>query len=263
MPAVYLLVLCCLALPFLCGPSPAAAKDAATRLIQAYPDAGMRLERGNDGLYIRIREQLLLFEPDGGCPAPRPDQPADQPLCSTMAQAYPAGAGGRNPEKGFDPGRSRNERLLRLLYGESAEEVRRNCAEVPFLGTRLLFTARHGAADALARVAARLEVLTARDPALMEYILPSPGAFFWRAIEGGGRLSAHSFGIALDLNVSRGPYWRWAPASSRAVKKAREKYPQAIVDAFEAEGFIWGGKWEHFDFMHFEYRPELTGAARK
>jgi hypothetical protein len=41
------------------------------------------------------------------------------------------------------------------------------------------------------------------------------------------------------------------------VKSAREGYPQAIVDAFEAEGFIWGGKWHSFDFMHFEYRPEL------
>ena len=33
--------------------------------------------------------------------------------------------------------------------------------------------------------------------------------------------------------------------------------PQAIVDAFEAERFIWGGRWYHYDTMHFEYRPEL------
>jgi hypothetical protein len=25
--------------------------------------------------------------------------------------------------------------------------------------------------------------------------------------------------------------------------------------AFEAEGFIWGGKWAAFDLMHFEYGP--------
>jgi hypothetical protein len=29
------------------------------------------------------------------------------------------------------------------------------------------------------------------------------------------------------------------------------------VDIFERHGFIWGGKWGHFDTMHFEYRPEL------
>jgi hypothetical protein len=26
---------------------------------------------------------------------------------------------------------------------------------------------------------------------------------------------------------------------------------------FEKHGFIWGGKWYHYDTMHFEYRPEL------
>jgi hypothetical protein len=30
-----------------------------------------------------------------------------------------------------------------------------------------------------------------------------------------------------------------------------------IVDVFEKHGFIWGGKWYHYDTMHFEYRPEL------
>jgi hypothetical protein len=29
------------------------------------------------------------------------------------------------------------------------------------------------------------------------------------------------------------------------------------VEIFERHGFIWGGKWGHFDTMHFEYRPEF------
>jgi hypothetical protein len=32
-----------------------------------------------------------------------------------------------------------------------------------------------------------------------------------------------------------------------------------IVAIFERHGFIWGGRWSHFDTMHFEYRPELLG----
>src|SRR5690242_16362928 len=28
---------------------------------------------------------------------------------------------------------------------------------------------------------------------------------------------------------------------------------------FEQHGFIWGGRWAHYDTMHFEYRPELLG----
>jgi hypothetical protein len=33
------------------------------------------------------------------------------------------------------------------------------------------------------------------------------------------------------------------------------------VDIFERHGFIWGGKWAHYDTMHFEYRPELLGMS--
>jgi hypothetical protein len=33
--------------------------------------------------------------------------------------------------------------------------------------------------------------------------------------------------------------------------------PWPIILLFEKYGFIWGGKWHHFDTMHFEYRPEL------
>jgi len=39
--------------------------------------------------------------------------------------------------------------------------------------------------------------------------------------------------------------------------------PQQIVDIFERHGFIWGGKWYHYDTMHFEYRPELLGMSGK
>jgi hypothetical protein len=32
----------------------------------------------------------------------------------------------------------------------------------------------------------------------------------------------------------------------------RSRLPFDIVQIFEKHGFIWGGKWEHFDTMHFE-----------
>jgi peptidoglycan LD-endopeptidase CwlK len=41
------------------------------------------------------------------------------------------------------------------------------------------------------------------------------------------------------------------------VEAMRNSYPQEIVELFEKHGFIWGGKWSHFDLMHFEYRPEV------
>ena len=39
--------------------------------------------------------------------------------------------------------------------------------------------------------------------------------------------------------------------------------PQPVIDAFERNGFVWGGKWLFFDPLHFEYRPETLLLADK
>ena len=57
-------------------------------------------------------------------------------------------------------------------------------------------------------------------------------------------------------------YWRWTK-DIRGDKwmltplKSRWMPPYEIINIFEEEGFIWGGKWLIWDNMHFEYRPEL------
>ena len=63
----------------------------------------------------------------------------------------------------------------------------------------------------------------------------------------------------IDLNTSYSNYWQWTCGCTdeKAKPKYQNKIPQGIVDIFEKHGFIWGGKWSHFDTMHFEYRPEL------
>jgi hypothetical protein len=33
-----------------------------------------------------------------------------------------------------------------------------------------------------------------------------------------------------------------------------------VIDAFEENGFAWGGKWYRFDTVHFEYRPEILAS---
>jgi hypothetical protein len=226
-------------------------------LVGAYPDAGIVVESDRSDIFLSIDGHRMLFLSLSDPPEPDPGSPADQPICATLAQEYPAGEGGRDPAPGSDPGRVRNEFFLKLLYGADADSVRKNCVTVSFLGERVQFNGRHGAAGALARVGQRLEKLTEADPSLREYILPTSGTLNWRTVKGSNRLSPHSFAIAIDLNVKKAPYWQWSSRTSPEVKSAREGYPQAIVDAFEAEGFIWGGKWYSFDFMHYEYRPEL------
>jgi hypothetical protein len=43
---------------------------------------------------------------------------------------------------------------------------------------------------------------------------------------------------------------------------SRRSWPSEIIEAIERHGFIWGGKWWHFDTMHFEYRPEIIAYAK-
>ena len=97
--------------------------------------------------------------------------------------------------------------------------------------------------------------LTKKDPSLQPYLEGLGGTFVWRNIAGTSRRSAHSYGVSLDINVKRSHYWRWQRPPSPL--RWQNQIPQPIVDAFEAEGFIWGGRWYHYDTMHFEYRPEL------
>ena len=42
----------------------------------------------------------------------------------------------------------------------------------------------------------------------------------------------------------------------------RNRIPWEIVEVFEKHGFVWGGKWYHYDTMHFEYRPEIIAASQ-
>ena len=70
-----------------------------------------------------------------------------------------------------------------------------------------------------------------------------------RDIRGGSTKSMHSFGIALDIN-----------ALSNALGTDGDM-PQAVVDAWEAEGGAWGGNFSRPDPMHFE--SHLTPAEIK
>ncbi|MEW5742204.1 MAG: M15 family metallopeptidase [Myxococcota bacterium] len=156
-----------------------------------------------------------------------------------------------------DPGRVRVVELFMATYGSTRSEVSSRLAKVKFFGLRYPF--HELAAPALTRVVARLEPQVKANPSLLPFLKNIGGTWSWRKIARSKSLSAHAFGIAIDINVERSHYWRWKRRGEPLVWK--NQIPQAIVDAFEAEGFIWGGRWQHFDTMHFEYRPELLSPA--
>lgn len=164
-------------------------------------------------------------------------------------------------EEDFDPGRARVEEMFKALYGDTAEEVARACVTIDFLGHKVLFSTRCGAAAALEKSAADLRSVLLRKPELKVYFEKLGGTLNWRFIAGTTRLSNHSFGNAIDLNTDKAAYWRWDSPAKRSTF-SRKSWPVEIVEVFERHGFIWGGKWHHYDTMHFEYRPELLAYAR-
>ena len=65
--------------------------------------------------------------------------------------------------------------------------------------------------------------------------------------------------MTIDIGGNYKTYWQWARPGAKETDKVpyRNKMPHEIVEIFEKHGFIWGGRWYHYDTMHFEYRPEI------
>jgi len=160
-----------------------------------------------------------------------------------------------------DCGRARCEAFFKQMYGGDETAVRSNLVPVDWLGDTVLFSRINGAAEHLKAVAADLE----QQPQLQRY-LKSSGTFCWRTVSGTQRLSAHSYGIAIDIGVDYSDYWQWRNprASETDTIVYSNHFPLEVVRVFERHGFIWGGRWYHYDTMHFEYRPEyFVGASDK
>jgi D-alanyl-D-alanine carboxypeptidase len=161
--------------------------------------------------------------------------------------------------KDFDPGRIRSQSFFDAIYGKTNTDVQKNLVTVDWFGQSLKVSRIMGAADQLGKVKAELGKANSD---LRPHLTPSAGAFVWRTIAGTSRISAHGYGIAIDIATAKTDYWQWAKFSPERIPAVRKKVPQAIIDAFERHGFIWGGNWYHFDTMHFEYRPELVAIGR-
>ena len=156
-----------------------------------------------------------------------------------------------NPK--HDPGRYRNDAFFRKMYGNSARAVKKHLATINWFGQKVRVTTINNVHKHLQAVEKDLKKLLKKHPSYQKFLIPMGGTFKWRKIAGTSRLSVHSFGAAIDINVKHSAYWRW----NKGAYRYHNKIPIDIVKVFEKHGFIWGGKWYHYDTMHFEYRPEL------
>ena len=180
-------------------------------------------------------------------------------LKDMFGQAYTTGNLKSPPLKNFDPGRVRNEAFFMKIYGSSEKQVSQHLTEITWcpklVGQKVRVTTINGIDKKLIQISKELD----EHPELKKYLTNIGGTFAWRNIAGTDRHSMHSFGMTIDINTAYSDYWQWACkcTNENAVFIYKNRIPQLIVDIFEKYGFIWGGKWYHFDTMHFEYRPEL------
>ncbi|GMO35313.1 MAG: hypothetical protein Ta2F_11380 [Termitinemataceae bacterium] len=134
-----------------------------------------------------------------------------------------------------------------------------------FFGKDILV--HHAILEELALVEQRINKIAETKSAVKNWKnnLDSITSWNWRSIADIKTRSNHAYGIAVDLQMKNPnkleTYWLWT-AEKRAdwwnvPYSARLSPPEEVIKAFEAYGFIWGGKWIFYDTMHFEYRPEI------
>lgn len=216
-------------------------------LVKAYPD----FVKGYDKGYVVMADGTKILYDDGrkkGFAEMLDDSDLEDMFYTRYREPQ------TSPEYLADAGRSRNEQLFKLMYGNSSAAVQRKLVSVQWFGQTVKFTAVNGAAEQLRKVAADL----AKYPELKKY-LKSSGTFYWRNVRGAKRLSAHSYGIAFDIGVPYSNYWLWENKGAQETTRIKynNRIPRKIVEIFRRHGFIWGGAWYHYDTMHFEYRPEI------
>jgi D-alanyl-D-alanine carboxypeptidase len=227
-----------------------AADPALDALVRAYPQQ----LAGYDAVYLIWRDGTRMPLSDG-----QPYKTAEEMLrhgsiLDQIRLPYPAGGSAAALYTQADPGRIRNRAFFDKMYGDCWRgEVAAGLVPVVWLphswGRTVRVTAVNGVAARLAEVSEELDTLPA---SLRRYVYPPAGTYNCRTVADTGEPSMHSWGAAIDINTAYAAYWLWpraAPASA---------LPAEIIEIFERHGFIWGGKWSHYDTMHFEYRPELV-----
>lgn len=242
--------LCRLALFSVLGLSGTARAASVADLLRAYPEQ----LRGFDGANLIWRDGTSMPVGEAHPGRTMEELHGHGSILDQIALAYPAGVA-PSPQQD-DPGRIRNQAFFDKMYGNCRTgEVAAKLVPVDWLpkswGHTVSITSVNGVDRRLAAISRELDELPAEDK---KFLFPLGGTYNCRPIAGTDQKSMHSWGAAIDLNPAFSTYWRWNRAAPY-----QNALPSEIVTVFERHGFIWGGRWSHFDTMHFEYRPELLG----
>lgn len=122
--------------------------------------------------------------------------------------------------------------------------------------------------EPLKNVENKIKELAKNDDEVAKFVtnLARVDGYNWREISDSGKKSLHSVGIAVDILPKgwgqKNLYWLWRRDIDKEnwMKLSLERRwtaPSKVIEAFEEEGFVYGGKWINWDNMHFEYTPEI------
>ncbi len=250
--------LCFVGLATLAGTIFAFAQDGQfdrmlDRLIAAYPKALV----SHDGRVLRWRDGTDMPVADGPGNKTFSERLRHASIIDQLHIPYPRGPLEKLPAVDADPGRFRNAAFFTKMYGDCRKgEVSPRLVALAWLpktwGQTVRITSVNRVDDHLRAVSAEIDALPEK---IKRAAYPIAGTYKCRAVADTGQPSPHGYGIAIDLNTAVSDYWYWRPHGGPIVY--RNRMPEEIVAIFEKHGFIWGGKWYHFDTMHFEFRPEL------
>ena len=231
------------------GAPPANLTAKLDKLVKAYPD----FIASHDDKFLTLRDGRKFAISDGRTDKAFDEMVEHSDVDDMFYADYPAGAAAAAPARDFDPGRVRFEPLFNAMYGDCDRgEVAPKMRSIAWLprhhGGSVSITSANGVDKALEAVSTELDTMP---DTYLKYLIPNSGTYNCRKIAGSTSRSVHAWGAAIDINSAASDYWRWSKDGWH------NRIPVEIARVFERHGFIWGGRWWHYDTMHFEYRPEL------
>ena len=228
-------------------------------LMMSYPEFITDIVLENNNVYIVMKSGKKFIYDDKKVKTPE-EKLANPDLQDMLEQIYPLNKTNEIMPKDFNPGRVRHYGLLNEVYGSSQNIIEKNLCSLKYGYTNYQFNSKNNANIALEDTMKELVPLGQKNNKVAALLYPASGTYNYRLISGTGRLSPHAYGITIDLKSDKRDYWKWSTIDQG--KSRLSEYPEELVSAFENHNFIWGGKWGHFDILHFEYRPEIILKAR-
>lgn len=228
-------------------------------LVESYPDFLV----GYDDKHIIWKDGSRSLFDDGRSKSGFEELLNKASLRDMFYVKYPLGELTNPPSLNNDPGRVRNEEFFLKMYGDCRDgEVEKKMVSITWLpkkyGKKLRVTNINGVAKKLQEVSVELDALPSR---FDEYLFPPAGTYNCRMIAGTKRMSNHGTASAIDISTKHGDYWKNSKPDKNGNYVRKNRIPYEIVRIFEKHGFIWGGKWYHYDTFHFEYRPEILNMS--